>query len=60
MNYNFNPEQTNIYNKVKAVLREETDAWLSLPHKSFRDRPPIEMLLAKNYDYFYTFLSNEV
>jgi len=29
--------------------------WLSTPNKLFRGRPPIDLLLSENYDYFERF-----
>jgi hypothetical protein len=34
------------------------DAWLSLPHKSFKNKAPIELLLSENYEYFYSFITS--
>lgn len=31
------------------------ETWLSTPNKLFRNRPPIDLLLSENYDYFERF-----
>lgn len=57
MNYSLNKQQLQIVTELKQILGAELDAWLSLPHKSFKNKAPIELLLSENYEYFYSFIS---
>jgi len=57
-NYTLNKQQLEIVVKIKDIVKEELDVWLSTPHRSFKNKPPIEMLLTENYDYFYSFLTS--
>lgn len=57
MNYSLNKTQIEIVTKLQSIVGEELDAWLSLPHKSFKNKAPIELLLAENYEYFYSFIT---
>lgn len=57
MNYSLNKQQLQIVTELKQILGVELDAWLSLPHKSFKNKAPIELLLSENYEYFYSFIT---
>jgi uncharacterized protein (DUF2384 family) len=57
MNYSLNKTQIDIVSKLQSIVGEELDTWLSMPHKAFRNKAPIELLLAENYDYFYLFIT---
>lgn len=57
MNYSLNKQQLQIVTELKQILGAELDAWLSLPHKSFKNKAPIELLLSENYEYFYSFIT---
>ncbi|NBW57501.1 hypothetical protein EBR43_06930 [bacterium] len=52
-----NQDQQKILNAIKIIYGEETDRFMSLPNKYFRGRPPIEMLLNKDYTYFNQFIN---
>jgi uncharacterized protein (DUF2384 family) len=58
MNYSLNKQQLQIVTELKQILGAELDAWLSLPHKSFKNKAPIELLLSENYEYFYSFITS--
>jgi len=54
-----NREQQLIVNKLKEKATEHSlDVWLSTPHKSFKDRAPLDVLLSGNYEYFYNYIGN--
>lgn len=60
MNFDYNcldKEQKDILNLVKSIYKEEADLFLSTPNKYFKGRPPIEMLLNKNYAYFGPYIN---
>lgn len=58
MNYSLNKQQLQIVTELKQIMGTELDAWLSLPHKSFKNKAPIELLLSENYEYFYSFITS--
>ena len=58
MNYSLNKQQLQIVTELKQIMGAELDAWLSLPHKSFKNKAPIELLLSENYEYFYSFITS--
>ena len=49
-----NERQKEIINKLYNILESEDSliAWLSIPNKMFKSRPPIDLLMSENYDYF--------
>lgn len=51
---NLNSRQKEIINILKSKFdsEEQLETWLSLPNKMFRSKPPIDFLIAENYDYF--------
>lgn len=51
-----NKQQQEILDTIKSIYKEETDLFMSTPNKYFRGRPPIEMLLNKDYTYFGPFI----
>lgn len=55
-----NNRQKEIYNKLKVNFDgdESFQKWLSLPNKTFRNKPPLFLLLSENYDYFERFLES--
>jgi hypothetical protein len=54
-------DQQQIYDKLKVSIGDELDLWLSIPNKSFRNRPPLELLLTNDFGYFGQFITpNEV
>lgn len=59
MNFDYSilsPEQSRVLSELKKYAGGEIDLWLSTPNKSFNNRPPIEILLSNNLDFFYQFL----
>ena len=57
---NLSTRQKEVYNKLKLVFEDDNllVKWLSLPNRSFKNRPPIDILLSGNFDYFDRFLNN--
>jgi len=54
-----NYEQQLIINKLKEKAFDTSlDIWLSTPHKAFKDKAPIDLLLSGNYEYFYNYINN--
>lgn len=47
-----NDKQKQYLEKIKEYAKEETDLWISTPHKSFGNRCPLDLLMSENYDYF--------
>ncbi|NBP02107.1 MAG: hypothetical protein EBU90_18645 [Proteobacteria bacterium] len=54
-----NKNQQKILDTIKSIYKEETDLFMSTPNKYFRGRPPIEMLLSKDYSYFNPFITKK-
>jgi hypothetical protein len=52
-----NTDQQEILDIIKSIYKDETDHFMSTPNKYFKGRPPIEMLLNKNYTYFGPFIN---
>lgn len=52
-----NPDQQQILEAIKTIYKQETDVFMSTPNKYFRGRPPIEMLLNKDYTYFIPYIN---
>lgn len=52
-----NDRKEQIIEKLRSMFDTEDSFknWLSIPNKSFRNRPPIDILEASNYDYFERF-----
>lgn len=59
MSYTLTEDQQKIYNQLKESIGSELDLWLSIPNKSFRNRPPLELLLQNDFAYFYSFITQE-
>jgi len=57
MTYELTDDQKKIYNQLKESIGDELDLWLSIPNKSFRNRPPLELLLQNDFTYFYSFIT---
>jgi hypothetical protein len=61
MEHQLTNDQQQIYDKLKISIGDELDLWLSIPNKSFRNRPPLELLLTNDFVYFEQFITpNEV
>ena len=63
MNYEIlTDKQKAIVSKLKPMFesQEQLHNWLSLPNKMFRDKPPIDLLLSGNFDYFDRLLNVSV
>lgn len=50
-------EQQKILELIKNIYGKETDLFMSTPNKYFKGRPPIEMLLNKNFTYFGPYIN---
>lgn len=55
-----NDKQKEIFEKLRKNFDGDGSfhKWLSLPNKSFRNKPPLYLLLSENYDYFERFLES--
>jgi len=56
-----NKEQLEIISNLLEYCggQDQLNLFLSTPNKIFNMRPPLEMLLTRNYDYFHQFIKNE-
>lgn len=55
MNYDtLTVKQQDIICKLMPMFesQEQLHNWLSLPNKMFRDKPPMDVLMSGNFDYF--------
>jgi uncharacterized protein (DUF2384 family) len=55
MNYEtLTDKQKAVILKLKPMFesQEQLHNWLSLPNKMFRSKPPIDLLISGNFDYF--------
>ena len=55
MNYDtLTVKQQDIISKLMPMFesQEQLHNWLSLPNKMFRDKPPMDVLMSGNFDYF--------
>lgn len=50
-------DQKQILDLIKEIYKGETDLFMSTPNKYFKGRPPIEMLLNKNFTYFDPYIN---
>jgi len=41
--------------RVNFENQEQLESWLSIPNKSFRNKPPLDLLMTDNFDYFDRF-----
>lgn len=60
MNLDYNcldNQQKAILDLIQSIYREEADMFMSTPNKYFKGRPPIEMLLNKNFEYFSPYIN---
>ena len=57
---NLSTRQKEVYNKLKLVFEDDNllIKWLSLPNRSFKNRPQIDILLSGNFDYFDRFFND--
>lgn len=51
---NFNERQKTIVKNLRKEFDSDQSlyTWLSIPNKMFRSKPPIDLLMSENYDYF--------
>jgi len=60
MNYEIlTKKQLEVISKIEPMFesKQQMEDWFSLPNKLFRDRPPLDVLLSGNFDYFDRFLN---
>lgn len=61
MNYDlFTEKQKQVIVKLSANFesKDQLEKWLSIPNKMFRDKPPLDLLLSGNFDYFDRLINN--